>query len=331
MNYSINKFEQLKIQLNLDKVPKFTEIRLETSNICGYSGFMCPRKKMTRKLGTMSIEDLNLVLDRFDDIKYELDFHMHGYGEALLCEDLPEYLKLVTTRKPNFTPCIITTLGYKKDKQWVEALFKNGLSKLSISCYGYDKETYKQVHGVDSFELVKENLEFIASLQNKYNFHLKVVLDEFGDNYPLPKGYTNKKIQKLKEDFVQYLKKTGISRISERVLHSFGGGFEKLQSEQNKPPCSVVWGKRRSHIQILWDLNVCTCCHDYDGSILWGNLKERSLEQIYKSPQRMEFIKSLCTFEQRPQLCVKCSALSKPGHYDEEYKAIQEFMGEKNK
>ena len=288
-----NRWEKLNEQLKLDKVPKFTQIRLESSNICGYNCFMCPQKKMTRQTGTMSMDDLNYVLDCFDYIKYELGMHVHGFGEALLCEDLPERFKLITTRKPNFAPNIITTLGYKKSKRWLESLFVNGLAKVFVSLYGYDRETYRSVHGVDRFDLVKENLEFIACLKNQYRFDLIVQLDAFGEKYPFPKGYTSKKLHKIKADFTKYLHGLGITEIIGERLHNFGDGFDNLSKTTKTVPCSACWGNRRQHISILWNLDVCPCCCDYNGSVFWGNLRNNTLEEIYQSPQRLSFIKSL--------------------------------------
>ena len=125
-----SRWWQINEQLKLDTVPKFTQIRLETTNVCGYNCFMCPRRKMTRKVGTMSMDDLSYVLDCFNFVKYELDFYLHGYGDSFICDDLPARCKLVSTRKPNFTPFIVTTLGYIKSKRWIESLFENGLGKI---------------------------------------------------------------------------------------------------------------------------------------------------------------------------------------------------------
>lgn len=323
-----NSWENLNIKLNFDKVPKFTQIRLETSNICSYNCFMCPRKKMTRKIGTMSIEDLNYVIDCFDYIKYELDFHLHGYGEALICDDLPERCKLITSRKPNFTPLIYTTLGYKKDKKWIESLFQNGLGKVIISLYGYDKETYKSVHGVDRFELVKENLEYIATLQGIYGFKLDICLSEFGKNYPLPKGYSHKKLSKLKSEFIDYLHSLGIFNITGQVLHNFSDGFKDLGHLTKTVPCSIVWGNRRQHISISWDLNVHACAYDYDCSCIWGNLKEKSLEEIFKSQERIDFIKSILEIDDYTpkKMCSEGGCFPNESQHDEEYEIIRRFM-----
>ncbi len=323
------RWKKINAQLGLDKVPKFTQIRLETTNNCGYHCFMCPRAKMTRPIGKMSIEDLKLVLDKLDFIKYELDFHMHGYGEAFICDDLPERCKIVTSKKPNFTPLIYTTLGYKKDKEWIESLFANGLGKVVVSLYGYDKKTYQAVHGVDRFEIVKENLEFIANLRDKYGFKLSVCLDDFKDKYPLPKFYSKHKLYKLKQKFIKYLHSLNIYDISGQILHNFGDGFDDLSTIKKTVPCSICWGNRRQHLSISWDLNIHPCAYDYDCTVIWGNLRHSSLEEIYKSKAHLDFIKSLLHLNnseyKQPAICSTSSCFPNETNHEKEYNIIAKY------
>ena len=324
------RWEKLSSAIKVNEIPKFTEIRLETTNVCGYKCFMCPRNKMTRKVGVMSIKDFNYVLDVFDYIKYELNFHLHGYGEAFVCQDLPQRLALLASRKPNFNPVIVTTLGYKRDANWIESLFKNGLRNIYISMYGYDDKTYYAVHGIDRFNLVKNNLQLLTELQKKYGFNLNICLDQFGKNYPLPVGYTVEILARLKSDFIAYLNHLGAMNIIVQPLHNFGDGFSDFYGFKKTVPCSVCWGIRRQHISISWDLNVSPCCFDYDCSIIWGNLKTSSLIEIYRSQNRMDFIKSHFMLGTLPKICTTCSCDPNEGHYDYEYKLIKKFMKENN-
>lgn len=325
-----NKLVAPKKYLNNIKIweiPKLSQIRIETSNKCGYRCFMCPRLKLTRSVGTMPIGDLETLLDRFDYIKYECDMHLHGYGEALLCDDLPERVKLITSRKPNFTPYIFTTLGYAKGADWFEALLRGGLRKILISCYGYDPSTYKAVHGVDRFQTVKENLRLLTSLKRRYpSVKLLVQLDGFGEAYP--SGTNPNDLQKLRDNFNRYLLDLGIpeKNIGCQTLHNFGDGFDSLGRSASAIPCSICWGHRRSHLSVLWNMDVVPCAYDYNGDFVWGNLKEQSIEEIFAGEKRNGFIRELLE-DHPPKMCYNCY----PNHayYDEELSLIQEYAAEK--
>ena len=158
----------LKKALQLNKLPKFQEIRIESTNNCGCRCFMCPINQMTRPKGFMSIENLKLILKELSYIDYDISFQLHGHGESLLCKDLDERISLIKNTNPHFLPQITTTLAYKLDEDWFESLFKNGLHEIFVSLYGYNNETYKSVHGVDKFELVKQNLKLLSKIKDKY-------------------------------------------------------------------------------------------------------------------------------------------------------------------
>ena len=276
--------------LDLLSVPKFSQIRVETTNNCGYNCFMCPRSKMTRPKGVMSIDDLKLLIDRFDYIKYEVEFHLHGYGETLLCDDFPGRLKLITNRKPNFSPLIITTLGYHRPTAYYDDMFASGLQILTVSLYGYDAEMYKAVHGVDRFALVCENLKTIARLKTQYDFISRIQLDEFENTHPA--AASSNAFSAKKNSFISFLKDLGFSEqeIIGRTLHNFGNSSQSLPFYRHQIPCSICWGYRRTHLQVTWDMDVVPCCFDYNSTMVWGNLKEQTLEDIFASQQRSRLL-----------------------------------------
>ena len=271
----------------------------------------------------MPMKDLSFLMDRFAYIDYEVDVHLHGFGESLLCDDLPERVKMITTRKANFTPCIFTTLGYAKDKSWLESLIDNGLGKITVSMYGYDQETYQTTHGINRFELALDNLAFLASLQGKYLFKLRVLLEDFGENYPCHMPPSEH--QEKKECFRRRLVSIGVNEknVVTQPLHKFGEAFPQFTQRPKAFPCSICWGKRRSHIFVSWNLDVYPCAYDYDGTILWGNLRQNSLEEIYRSPARKEFIEALL-HKNEPELC-KGGCHPNQGHHDGfEYRLIKD-------
>jgi MoaA/NifB/PqqE/SkfB family radical SAM enzyme len=326
------------IYLNLLKIyeiPKFSQIRLETTNRCGYNCFMCPKRKMTRPVGTMTMEDLQYLIDVFKYIKYEFDVHMHVFGDCLISDDLPDRIHLITSQKPNFTPVIFTTLGYARDRKWLESLFSNGLGKIFISLYGYDHKSYKAVHGVDKFEVVIENLRFLTMLKNRYRFQMRILLDEFDGVYP--DKIQGQEYQRLKLKFKSYLRVLDISEedIGHQVIHRFGNSFSCAPIYEKSTPCSIIWGLRRSHISILWNLDVSICCFDYNGNIIFGNLKENNLEDIYNSKVYRDSIKYLMQHKRNIQssspykICYGCLQSESLYNYDYEYYLTHEYINYK--
>ena len=88
----------------------YDEVRIENTNHCGYKCFFCPREELSRAKGYMSLSDLDLVLDRVDDHRGQVD--LHGFGEPLLDTLLPEKVRKVSSKWPEAKTRIISTLGF---------------------------------------------------------------------------------------------------------------------------------------------------------------------------------------------------------------------------
>ncbi len=298
----------LKKALQLNKLPKFQEIRIESTNNCGCRCFMCPIDQMTRKKGFMSIEDLKLILKELSYIDYDVSFQLHGHGESLLCKDLGERISLIKNTNPHFLPQITTTLAYNIDEDWFESLFKNGLHEIFVSLYGYNNETYKSVHGVDKFELVKQNLKLLSKIKNKYpDTVIFIQLDDFKDKYPLK--IEENELNNLRNEFISYLKSLNFSdnEIIYWTLHNYGNSKSDLPQTKNVYPCSILWGTRKNILQIDWQLNIIPCCFDFDSKYSFGNLKEKTLKEIFCGEKRMKFLDSISKGNKLP-LCVGCVA-----------------------
>lgn len=278
-NDFISNFHQVAL-------PVFDELRLEMTNRCAYRCFCCPREKMTRSVGTISIQDLKLIIDRVGI--FEGLVGLHGYGEALLDIDLIEKISIIKKNWPNSIPNITSTLGVDVGKDYFCKLIKAGLKIINVSLYGYNKESYKLMHGIDKFELAKKNLLILSELQSEIPdmFKINVQLDNFGEIDLLPSLEIR---NKEKNDFCKWLSAINISSIIEMKAHNFGDGRRYFKAE-NKLPCSIVWGNYRYILQVSWDLNVIPCCMDYNSNLILGNLKNQTIEEIFSSKQYVEFI-----------------------------------------
>jgi MoaA/NifB/PqqE/SkfB family radical SAM enzyme len=117
---------------------------------------MCPREKLTRPIGFMSLADFSFVLDRIGH--FDRFIHLHGYGEPLLDRTLVHKVSLLKKRLPSSKTMIFSTLGVRNDKCEFKNLIDAGLDAIVISLYGFSREEYKKIHGFDGFERMKENL-----------------------------------------------------------------------------------------------------------------------------------------------------------------------------
>lgn len=261
----------------------FSEVRIENTNRCGYKCFFCPRDQHTRAQGFMPLEDLALVLERVGSHRGRVD--LHGFGEPLLDRQLPDKVALVRERWPEAEARIYSTLGAKVAPEELERLVANGLRQVEVSFYGFDAETYREVHAVNGFRMARQNLETLCRLQTKYPDTFEVVVRAF-PTHPDVKAPGNP--EEIAE-FRRWLADLGVETVRQRSLHNYGNG-RGYNPVDTTTPCSVAWGFRRRVLQVTWDLDVIPCCFDFNATIRFGNLRHQTLAEILRGTSYERFV-----------------------------------------
>jgi len=295
---------------NYEFVPhnlRFSEIRIENTNRCGYRCFFCPREEMTRQQGVMTLEDLVLILDQVGDHEGLVD--LHGFGEPLLDKLLVDRVKLIISRWPKAEPRFYSTLGVKVEPDYFQQLVDAGLRHVEVSFYGFDEASYSLAHGSNRYDLARENLTRLCAAKHNSQGKLNVIVRAFPkhDTVKQP-GASAKRI----EEFRDWLDQLGITVLRERDLHNYGNGRD-YNTPGSDVPCSVVWGYRRRVLQITWDLFVIPCCFDFNAEVRLGNLRTQSVEEIFFGAEYSKFIQR--HIENRLEaypVCAKCDRCYRP-------------------
>ncbi len=281
-----------KVALSSERPPvilpplKFSEVRIENTNRCGFRCFFCPRDEQTRLQGTMPLSDLTLVLDRVEMHEGLVD--LHGFGEPLLDKELIEKIKLIGARWPLAEPRFYSTLGVKVQPGFFQDLIAAGLRHMEVSFYGFDRDSYREAHGADRYDLARQNLVALCEAQKHSAGKLKVVVRAFPQHVTIRQpGETASR----KKEFQQWISSLGVTVLRERDLHNYGKGRNYNAAGQRRP-CSIVWGFRKRVLQITWDLDVIPCCFDFNAEMKLGNLRTQSLEEIFQGREYQAFIQS---------------------------------------
>ncbi len=268
--------------------PTIAQIRIENTNLCGYACNMCPREKMSRQAGVMPVSDLEIALDRVEEYlvhtgqspNYKRAIHLHGFGEPLLDKLLPERVAVCRNKWPESKPLFYSTLGVKVAPDYFKSLLGNGLVYVSVSFYGFQAETYRDLHGVGMYQVAYDNLLRLAELNDSMGRPCRIGLQ-------LLAPWTT---DRLKTDDAE---RAGFDRLWSIVkplgvelkylgLHNFSDGRDYHYRPAPNKMCSVFNGGKRSHIlQVTWNLRIIPCCFDYNASMVWGDLRTQSLAEIY--------------------------------------------------
>lgn len=301
-------------QMLLGKVPNFSEIALELTNHCGYNCIICPREQMSRERGIMSNESIGIVAKRLQDqVKKEFILWTDGMGEVMILDDFFDKIRLIKTHMPNALPYVVTTLGYKKEESYWDELLQVGIKRIMISIYGYDDKTYQLLHGVDRHGLVLSNLERLFEKERLLGnpVEIMVSVENFGKEFFAGfEHFDYEKHSQLREQFVSTLKKKYPEvMIFKRTIHNRGQAFHFAAPKVGIKKCFIDdYPTRQNKLYITWDLKVLPCPMIFNNEIVFGDLKEQSLEEIYNGEAYRTFLNALQSGDlHNYQSCQNCN------------------------
>jgi MoaA/NifB/PqqE/SkfB family radical SAM enzyme len=298
-----NEFESYMVSLD--------NIRVESTNCCNYHCIMCPHDRMKRPKGFLSIDDLQWILKNITAYRSDFNglFELHNDGEVLLDKALPEKIDLVRHVLPKSYISFVSTVGVEVPEGFFEDMVQKGLNHINISCYGIDSVSYQKIHGVDRSDLVMKNMEQLAMLVARYSNTFTVTIwglfvsDRPKDHQAYLVDAPEEKIIEFKQRMIDH----GFSYIDSK-LHNYG--ILDINPLSNRPvkPCGILKGRLSRILTINWDLKVVPCCMVMDQEIVFGDMHEKSLCEIFYDKQWTDFREAhkKMTTKNGHSFCWKC-------------------------
>lgn len=312
-------------------LPQIFEIEL--TNICPMDCVMCPRKKMTRKLGHMN---LGLFKKVIDEAKYIYNLNpayysdcvwLHHFGESLLYPDLGEvFLYLKDTKFITGMSSNPTELTEEK----IKIICDGRLRRLLLAIDGTTDEEYKSIRG--------ERANLNSAIENINN----LIIYKKKHNLEYPKITISMIVMKGTEGNIEKYKRQweieGVENVRIKQFDSFAGdnrdikplipegtprknyaGFGPIKKSDIRflkdtlkkllrvPQCSWPWQR----LTILWDGTVVPCCRDYDGLYVLGNINNKPLLRIWNDEPMRNLRKQAVSHNLKlNKLCNFCRVVS---------------------
>lgn len=229
-------------------------IEIETTSICNRKCWYCPNATVGRPQGYMKEENFYTAIDSLKKNNFKGTISPNFYGEPLMDQRLPTFVKYIRDQLP-FVKINIFTNGDLLTIQKYRELKKLGVDLFRIS-----------QHSEEASESIKETLKFIK------------------DNYP--ELYT--------VECVNY--------YSEETEKMNRGGLVKISKAKKFKWCDLV-----NRITIDYLGNAVLCCNDYLSSIIFGNINERDIYDIWNGTY-YRMMRALISFGLWPyKICKICS------------------------
>lgn len=126
---------------------------VEVTNCCNLRCETCPRTYTDRETPkTLSFDEFVYIVDQFPDMQRAV---LHGIGEPLLNQELPQMIRYLKTRGVNV---LFNSNGSLLTGERQAALVNSELDEFRCSIDGATAKTYARIRGVDVLDKVKQGL-----------------------------------------------------------------------------------------------------------------------------------------------------------------------------
>ncbi len=271
------KNELKKLHLDIFNTKPLFDVELST--LCNIKCNICPREKITRKMGIMTDDTFDILAHWIPD---GCNLMLCGLGEPLMNPKVPHFIKKIKKRN---IKTAITTNGLMLTPQIVDELLDSKIDMIQISVNGFSQKTYDKICSKANFNTLIENLKSLSNESSK-SLKKQITVIEQNEN--------EKDLPKLK----QFANENGFSFFLRRT-HSRGGYLYKPEQYVNFDGCGLFI----KAAFITWEGNVLSCCQDLSGENCLGNIKNIKYEDLIE--QKKIFIENYKWFE----ICRNCDDL----------------------
>lgn len=302
-NKSIPDKVDAHTHLSSDKLvlnPPFPDaIKIEITSHCNYNCSYCAAKRGLRPQGNINKDFLYRILKEAKRIGVK-EIGMFLLGESFLVKELAEYIQYVK-EKIGIEYVFITTNGSLCDLDTMKKVINAGLDSIKFSVNAPTPELYKNLHGIDNFELVTTNIKnlFKYLKNNKINSLRTCVSSIYNKKYA-------EEYKVFKEEISQYVDDFYYLPLYSQAAHTDScnvvGNPGRLDNLVPAVPCWSLFNSAK----ITWNGFLTACCFDHDRRFEIADLNETSLMDAWHDT-RFKTLRSDHLFSTlKGSLCAKC-------------------------
>jgi len=244
---------------------------VELTNHCNAHCAMCDRNTMTRKAGYIDWDLYCAIIDQI--ARYRIRrVNLNRFGEPLLHPKVVEMVRYAKSK--GIKEVSFVTNGMLLDEKKARGLLEAGLDKINISLDGATPETFERIRAGCTYERVTGNLTRLLELRRSKGLQRPYVqintllmqdsLDELGQL-----------IEKWRP-LVDEIRLAGAVQYGNVDLNP----LKAREGIQREPiACSELFWK----MIFFWNGDVSVCCEDIDGKLTVGNIRNRTIPELWKS------------------------------------------------
>lgn len=266
---------------------------VEVTNTCNLRCTMCqiPFSDMPR--GFMEMELYERILDEVRE--HDLPSVKFNFrGEPLMHKEIAEYVRLA--KEVGVLEAQFNTNGALLTEELSRDLIGAGLDRIKFSIDGATPEVYDAIRRGTTYEkTIPRVLNFIETRDA-----MESILPSVGVQMVYMEG-NHEEVAKYVRFWEGKANRIGFSRY--RAGHNVTGEEQRVERMVGRFPCHQLWQR----LVVLYDGTVLMCCGDHHSEMPLGNVRERSLTEIWRS-EELEHVRRLHIAERYDEVlpCVDC-------------------------
>lgn len=167
---SQKKSERMEVDFNNPYPPAPREVFLDLNNTCNLRCFFCSNPKINKR----SVLDKKLgfrLLKEFFDFGTK-EIALYANGEPFLRQDLADFVQ--EAKQIGYEYIFISTNGILAVPERAKPVLDAGIDSIKFSVNASSRSGYKQVHGVDCFDRVIDNIKWFHSYRKDSGLNYKI-------------------------------------------------------------------------------------------------------------------------------------------------------------
>ncbi len=248
---------------------------------CNLQCIMCPNKELQKtQKGTMEWDTFAKIVTEAGHFIHEMA--LHHRGESLLH---PQAIKFITHAAQHIPITKLHTNGTLLTEEIIDGLLASGLNRISFSFDGFEKEGYEKIRIGADFNKVVSNIKNLLQKRRKLQQKEPAVAIEVIQLEESQLQSDNKK------SFIREFRSLGLDDLIIKQPHNWAGHLPTTIKKRKYAPCTFLWNA----MLVLWNGDVVPCAQDFFALNIVGNIKEKSLQEIWNDQPMRKLRQALAT------------------------------------
>lgn len=296
--------QAVKEQLNaIRNLPR--NLHIEGTNICNAKCTFCAYPQMERAKETMPMEDFKRIINEYVKMGGNYVSLTPIVGDPFVDRNIFERLDYLYSL-PEIKGFYFYTNAILMKPQVSQRLLAYGEKlEIHVSFGGFDRETYKEIMGIDMFDVVRHNIE--AFIDQKVRSGSATGF-QIALRCPLSKctGDLWKKFRQLEREGVLKIQSipaydSWAGKVKEENLKKVG--LEPTEKPYKRGACELLYMK--PIVLANGKVNACAC-RDVEAELIVGDLKESTLSEVWTGDGIEELIERHESGD-FPDVCKRCT------------------------